>query len=192
MLKRCWSLLKSWVGDAATPPEPFEDPEVLLADAQRALRDRQVRDRERAVHVITEKNRCQQAVKDARGRLDNLDAKVALARKRGDADLAERLQAERPYYETALAEHEIALARALETVERIKLALHENDERLRQKTAEARALKAEWQRLQTDYARFRRETDVPRGPGRGRAATAFILVALAALAFLVGAMRFWV
>lgn len=142
MFKRLITLIKSWFGAGL---EKLEDPEVLLQQAQEDWRAMQAKNRERAVKAITQKNQLQQMVDDTQKTITNLESKAELALKRGERDLALQLLKEKQSYDQTLQLTRAQLEQAIETSEQIKLAIKNEEEKIRQKTAEALALKAQWQ-----------------------------------------------
>jgi phage shock protein A len=149
MLKRLWRYIVALLSGGL---DKMEDPEVLLSQAQREMQEMHARNRERAVQAITQKNNLQQMVDDTQKRVDNLQAKAELALKRGDRDLALQLLKEKQHYETTLTATTASLAQAVETSEAVKNAIRREEERIRQKTAEALALKAQWKNSQIQIA----------------------------------------
>ena len=149
MFKRLWSYLKALFGSGM---DKLEDPEILLSQAQREMTEMHARNRERAVQAITQKNNLQQMVDDQQKMVNNLQAKAELALKRGDRDLALQLLKEKQQYETSLATTKTTLEQAIATSESVKKAIKTEEERIRQKTAEALALKAQWKNSQIQIA----------------------------------------
>jgi phage shock protein A len=145
MFKRLVNLFKSWFGFFL---DKAEDPEMLLASAQEEMRAVHAKNRERAVQAITQKNNLQQMVDDQQKKVDTLQAKAELSLKRGDRDLALQLLKEKQSYEQALQMTRANLEQAIETSEAVKKAIKVEEERIRQKTAEALALKAQWKNAQ--------------------------------------------
>ena len=154
MFKRWWRYVVALVSNNA---KQVEDPEVLLSQAQREMTEMHAHNCERAVQAITQKNNLQQMVDDTQKRVDNLQARAVIARASGDDDTAERLDREREGYETTLTMTRQNLAPAIETVDAVKTAIRREEETIRQKTAEALALKAQWKnrRIQDDLFRQR-------------------------------------
>ncbi len=149
MLKRLWSYLKALFGSGL---DKLEDPDILLSQAQREMTEMHARNRERAVQAITQKNNLQQMVSDTQKRVDNLQAKAELALKRGDRDLALQLLKEKQSYEVSLTTTKASLEQAIEMSESVKTAIKREEEKIRQKTAEALALKAQWKNSQIQIA----------------------------------------
>lgn len=149
MFKRLINLFKSWFGAAI---DTVENPELLLQQAQEEMRAVHAKNRERAVQAITMKNNLQQSVNEQQKTVDNLQAKAESALKRGDRDLALNLLKEKQSYEQSLAMTRTQLEQAIETSEQVKMAIKREEERIRQKTAEALALKAQWKNSQIQIA----------------------------------------
>ena len=149
MLKRFLNLIRSWFGAGI---DKLEDPELLLQQAQQEMRDLHAKNRERAVQAITQKNNLQQMVDDLQKRVDNLQGKAEIALKRGDRDLALQLLKEKQGYEVSLQSTRASLESAIETSEAVKTAIKRQEEQIRQKTAEALALKAQWKNSQIQIA----------------------------------------
>lgn len=149
MLKRFWRYIVALLSGKL---DQLEDPEILLSQAQREMQEMHARNRERAVQAITQKNNLQQMVDDTQKRVDNLQSKAELALKRGDRELALQLLKEKQQYETTLAATKQSLEQAIETSESVKTAIRREEERIRQKTAEALALKAQWKNTQIQNA----------------------------------------
>jgi len=149
MLRRFWNLIKSWFGAGL---DNLEDPELLLNQAQTEMRELHAKNRERAVQAITQKNNLQQIVDDTQKRVDMLQQKAESALKRGDRELALQLLKEKQQFEVTLTATKENLAQAIDTSEQVKVAIKREEEKIRQKTAEALALKAQWKNSQIQIA----------------------------------------
>lgn len=140
-------------------PDDWEDPEALLDWAMWQLTEMHARNRDRMVQAITQKNNLQVMVDDTRKRVDKLQAKADAAQARGDCDIVWQLHREREQYEVTLEMTRQSLAQAIETVDAVKEAIKREEERIRRKTAETLALKAEWRcallTYQVEQARIR-------------------------------------
>lgn len=132
--------------------DQWEDPEVLLSQAQQEMKENQAKNRERAVQAITQKNNLQAEVDKNRKMVDNLQAKAELALKNGDRDLARQLLVEKQQYDTALTTMTASLQSAQESIETIKTAMRHEEERIRTKTAQAMALKTQWKQSQIEIS----------------------------------------
>ena len=149
MFDRIWRYLKGLLGFKL---DQLEDPEILLQQAQQEMRESQIKNRQRAVEAITQKNQLQALVDQTQKTVDNLQAKAEMALKNGDRDLARQLLVEKQQYETTLASTRESLAGALQTTEAVKTAMRREEERIRAKTAEALALKAQWKQSQIEIS----------------------------------------
>ena len=142
---RFWDYCKFWFGFTAPADKSDETPEALLERAQTQMREVQARNRMRAVEAVTAKNNLQQQVKDTQKRVANLTEKADNAEKRGDLEIAQSLRRECARWQKALSEMEKNAAKVASLTEEIKGNIHREEERIRQKTAEALALKSEWE-----------------------------------------------
>ena len=149
MFRRIINVIKSWLGFGL---DNLENPELLLQQAQEEMRAAAARNRERAVQAITQKNNLQQMVDDLQKTVDNLQAKAELALKRGDRDLALQLLKEKQNYEQTLQSTRVQLESAIDTAEQVKVAIKREEEKIREKTAQALALKAQWKNSQIQIA----------------------------------------
>ncbi len=149
MLKRFWNYIKALLSGGL---DTLENPDLLLEQAARDMQEVHARNRERAVQAITQKNNLQQMVDDLQKKTTQLEAKAELAVKRGDKDLALQLLKEKESYSVSLTTTKASLEQAIETSESVKVAIKREEERIRQKTAEALALKAQWKNAQIQNA----------------------------------------
>jgi len=149
MFDRIWRYLKGLLGFKL---DQLEDPEVLLQQAQQEMRESQIKNRQRAVEAITQKNQLQALVDQTQKTVDNLQAKAEMALKNGDRDLARQLLIEKQQYEATLATTKESLDGAIQTTEAVKTAMRREEERIRAKTAEALALKAQWKQSQIEIS----------------------------------------
>ena len=149
MLKRFWNYVKALLSGGL---DTLENPDILLEQAQREMQEVHARNRERAVQAITQKNNLQQMVDDLQKKTNTLQAKAELALKRGDKDLALQLLKEKQSYTTSLETTQASLVQAIETSEQVKVAIKREEERIRQKTAEALSMKAQWKNAQIQNA----------------------------------------
>lgn len=132
-----------------------EDPGVLLQQAQEELRASATRNQERAVQAVTQKNNLEQLVADLRRTVEKLDAKADAAARQGDRSAAERLRREAACFADSLTESEGMLQAAMEVAERVKNAIRCEEEKIRQKTAEALALRSQWHVLKIEQTLVR-------------------------------------
>ncbi len=149
-----WQKLLGDKPGAGQPVEDEFDPTALLEQAQREMAEMHARNRDAAVRAITAKNNLEQMVDDLERKIAVIEAKANLADERGDADLAGRLRLEAASYHTALAETTHSWEQAKATTEKLKAAIKADEERIRQKTAEAMLLKTQWNTMQLQRSLF--------------------------------------
>ena len=142
MFRRFINLIKSWFGYAVGE---LENPELLLQQAQEDMHKMHQENRERAVKAITAKNNLQQQVNDMERKVNDLSTKAELALKRGQRDIALQLLKEKQSYQGSLEGLQTSLQQAIETSEAVKEHIRREEEKIREKTAQSLALKAQWQ-----------------------------------------------
>jgi len=138
MLKRMYRYLRALIFGTL---DKLENPEIILDEAVREMKENQVKNRERAVQAITQKNNLQAMVDREEKVARDLEAKATLALQQGNRELARTLLREKGTRDSSLAQLKASLAKAEETVESIKTAIRREDETIRVKTAEALRLK---------------------------------------------------
>ncbi len=145
--------------------EDMDDPEVLLARAQREMTEMHARNRERAVEAITHKNNLQQMVADTERHIGKLQAQAEDAAQGGFTAEAATLRREIAECEEALQIRREHLKAATEASESVKAAIKREEERIRQKTAEALSLKAQWKTSQVERTLLSALVDANIGEG---------------------------
>lgn len=145
MFKRIWRYLKALITGKL---DKWEDPELIINEAVREMKENQIKNRERAVQAITQKNNLQNLVAQEEKAVRQLEAKAALALQQGNRELARTLLREKQIKEQTLEQLRASLKQAEETSEAVKLAIKREEERIRVKTAEALALKANMKQAQ--------------------------------------------
>jgi phage shock protein A len=145
MFKRIWRYLKALITGKL---DKWEDPELIINEAVREMKENQIKNRERAVQAITQKNNLQNLVAQEEKAVRQLEAKAALALQQGNRELARTLLREKQIKEQTLDQLRASLKQAEETSEAVKLAIKREEERIRVKTAEALALKANMKQAQ--------------------------------------------
>ncbi|MCA1947573.1 MAG: PspA/IM30 family protein [Armatimonadetes bacterium] len=126
----------------------LEDPDIMLDQARREMQENLAANREKAVQAITQKNRLQIMLEDARKRSADLEAKAAMALRQGNRDLARTFIREKANNDAVIASLEQSYQQAVQTVEAVKVAIKRQEEEVRKKTAEALAMKAQWKQAQ--------------------------------------------
>jgi phage shock protein A len=149
MFSRLMKYLRALFGKTM---DQVEDPDVLLAQAQAEMREAQAKNRERAVAAITARNSLQVEVDRTQKMVDGLQAKAEMALKNGDRETARLLLSEKQQYASTLEAMAASLTSANSTIEAVKGAIKHEEERIRQKTAQAMALKTQWKSSQIEIS----------------------------------------
>lgn len=126
----------------------LEDPDIMLDQARKEMQENLVANREKAVQAITQKNRLQSMLEDAKRRSAELESKATMALRQGNRDLARVFIREKANNDSTLTSLEASYQQALQTVETVKLAIKRQEEETKKKTAEALAMKAQWKQAQ--------------------------------------------
>lgn len=128
--------------------DKLEDPEIMLDQAKRDMTQCLLDNREKAVQAIAQKNRLERMVEEAREKSELLERYAEQALKSGNRDLAKSFLAQKATHDKATVGFAEALEGAKEVVESVKVAIKRQEEQVRQKAAEALALKAQWKQAQ--------------------------------------------
>jgi phage shock protein A len=136
-------------------PREKESPEELLDRAKRQMQEEHARNRKRVVQAIEKKNWFLNEVDSLKATIQKLDKKADEARKRQDIELVDQLLKEKQDYVAALQNTDETLARAEEDCEKLKGAVKQEEERIRQKTAEMLALRVQWK--ESEVERYMKE-----------------------------------
>jgi phage shock protein A len=145
MFSRIWRYLKAlFLGKLGE----VEDPEVLLEEAKREMRENLAANRQRAITAVTSKNNLKAMLDEQEKRIANLDAESQMAVKNGDRDLARQVLREKLTLEAGLTGTQASYDQACKVAETVKEAIHRQEEVVRQRTAEALAKKAQWKQSQ--------------------------------------------
>jgi phage shock protein A len=126
----------------------LEDPEIMLDQARRDMQEGLVQNREKAVQAITQKNRLQGMMEEAKKKSAQLESQATMALKQGNRDLARQFIREKANNDAVMTQLEASYNQALQSVEAVKLAIKRQEEEVRKKTAEALAMKAQWKQAQ--------------------------------------------
>lgn len=123
--------------------DELENPQVIIDEAIREMKETQIKNRERAVQAITQKNNLQGLVAQEEREVRNLESKAELALKQGNRELARSLLRQKALHDRTLEQMRVSLKQAEETAQAVKVAIQRDEERVRQKHAEALALKTQ-------------------------------------------------
>ena len=125
-------------------PEESQSLDELLDQAKQRMQETQAHNRERAVAAIEHKNHLRNQVENLEARFDELEAKAGHAERKGEHEVALAFRTEKQGYEKSLSSLRETLAEADDAAEQVKLAIKREEELIREKTAQATALKARW------------------------------------------------
>ena len=145
MFGRIWRYIKAlFLGKL----DELENPEILLQQAAREMRENLAENRQRAVTAITQKNNLKALLEEQQKRVSRLEAQAEMAVKNGDRDLARRVIREKLTFEQTIKDTQASYDQAVEASEAVKVAIRRQEETVRQRTAEALAKKAQWKQAQ--------------------------------------------
>lgn len=128
--------------------DKIEDPEVMLDQARRDMQATLIANKEKAVQAITQKNRLEGMLAEAKKKSAELEKQATLALKQGKRDIAQQMMREKITNDNLVTTLQGSYDQAAQTVEAVKLAIRRQDEEVRKKTAEALAMKAQWKQAQ--------------------------------------------
>lgn len=126
----------------------IEDPDIMLDQARRDMQGALIANREKAVQAITQKNRLQGMLEDSKKRSAALESQATMALKQGDRTMAAQFMREKMNNDAVIAQLQGSYDQAYQTVEQVKVAIKRQEEEVRQKYAQALALKAQWKQAQ--------------------------------------------
>jgi len=144
-LKRAWRYLKALISGKL---DQWEDPEIILTEAVREMKENQIKNRELAVQAITQKNNLQAEVDKEERTVLEFERKATLALQSGNRELAKQFLKEKALHDQTLESMRTNLAHATEAAEKVKIAIRQEEERIRVRTSEALALKANMKQAQ--------------------------------------------
>lgn len=153
------------IGETSTgqPTDDDFDPTALLEQAQREMAEAHARNRERAVHAISMKNQLAQTVADLERKIAALRAKAEVIESRGGTVQAAQIRNEIEEYQTVLITTRESLREAEEVATHVRAAIRSEEERIRQRAAEAMLLKAQWNTMQIQRSLFASLVEVNTG-----------------------------
>ena len=145
MFRRIWRYLRALILGKL---DELENPEVLLQEAAREMRENLAANRQRAVTAITQKNNLKAMLDEQEKRVATLEAQAEMAVKKGDRDLARRVLREKLTFQETIAGTRASYDQAVQASEAVKVAIRRQEEQVRQRTAEALAKRAQWKQAQ--------------------------------------------
>lgn len=145
MFKRIWRYLRALVMGKL---DQWEDPELILNEAVREMKENQIKNRELAVQAITQKNNLQAEVDKEERIVAEMERKATLALQSGNRELAKQFLKEKALHDQTLGSMRQNLVSATEAAEKVKVAIKQEEERIRVRTSEALAMKANMKQAQ--------------------------------------------
>lgn len=143
--KRLWRYLKALLSGKL---DQWEDPEIILNEAVREMKETQIKNRELAVQAITQKNNLQAEVDKEERLVAELERKATVALQGGNREMARQFLKEKALHEQTLTSMRTNLQAATEAAEKVKIAIRQEEERIRVRTSEALAAKANLKQAQ--------------------------------------------
>ncbi len=143
--RRFWRYLKALINGNL---DKWEDPEIIINEAVREMRENQIKNRELAVQAITQKNNLQAEVDKEERLVAEYERKATMALQGGNRELAKQFLKEKALHDQTLQSMRSNLAQASEASEKVKIAIKNEEERIRVRTAEALAMKANMKQAQ--------------------------------------------
>ena len=145
MFKRIWRYLNALINGKL---DEWEDPEIILNQATKEMKENQIKNRELAVQAITQKNNLQAEGEKAERMVAELERRATVAVQAGNRELAKQFLKEKALHDQTLESMRTNLVSATEAAEKVKIAIRNEEERIRRKTAEALAMKANMKQAQ--------------------------------------------
>ncbi len=128
--------------------DEIEDPELMINETLREMKENQIKNRELAVQAITQKNNLQAEVDKLERSVTDLENKATRALQAGNRDLAKTFLREKSIQEQTLGTMRTSLAQASESSEKVKIAIKADEERMKVRAAEALAMKTQMKQAQ--------------------------------------------
>jgi len=128
--------------------DQWENPEVIINEAVREMKENQIKNRELAVQAITQKNNLQAEVDKETRLVAEFERKATLALQGGNRELAKSFLKEKALHDQTLQSMQANLAAATEASEKVKAAIKQEEERVRVRTTEAMVAKTNLKQAQ--------------------------------------------
>jgi phage shock protein A len=138
---RIFRLIKGWL---LIGVEKAEDPEVILAEAQDAMRRELEKAKENAVQAIAARNQLRGVLQEQLNKSAGLEAQARTALRAGEEDLARQLLIEKSTYDKNIEGLQTQLQQAEQASEAVKASIKQMEARVRQRAAQRLALVAGW------------------------------------------------
>lgn len=141
LFSRIWRTIKGWL---LIGVEKAEDPEIILAEAQDAMRQELERAKENAVQAIAARNQLRGVLQQQQNESANLEAKARAALRTGDEELARQILIEKATYDQNIETLKGQLQQAEDASENVKQNIKVMEAQVRQRAAQRLALVAGW------------------------------------------------
>ncbi len=128
--------------------DEMEDPELMINETLREMKENQIKNRELAVQAITQKNNLQAEVDKLERSVTDLENKATRSLQSGNRELAKTFLREKSIQEQTLTTMQTSLAQASEASEKVKIAIKADEERMKIRAAEALAMKTQMKQAQ--------------------------------------------
>jgi len=128
--------------------DKLEDPDIMLDQAKREMTEALLKNKEKAVQAIAQRNMLQAELENQRKRAAAMEIQATTALKGGNRDLARQILREKTSIDASIESLQGTMAQAEQTVEQVKIAIKRQEDEVRKKTADALALKAQWKQAQ--------------------------------------------
>lgn len=132
--------------------DTIEDPEMMIDLARREMQELLMKNKERAVQAVTQRNRLQMMVNQTESQIKQNEAQATRALQMGNEEMAKAFMREQIVNKATLEQLLKALDQADKIVEQVKVAIKNQEAECRKKAAEALALKAQWKGAQVQNA----------------------------------------
>lgn len=142
---RIWRYLKALINGKM---DEWEDPEIILKEAVREMREVAAKNKELAVQAITQKNNLQAEVEKEERLIAELERRATIALQGGNRELAKQFLKEKAMHDQTIENLRTELAKAVDASEKVKIAIRAQEDKIRQRTAESLALKAKLKQAQ--------------------------------------------
>jgi phage shock protein A len=141
LFTRIWRVIKGWL---LIGVEKAEDPEVILAEAQDAMRGELEKAKESAVQAIAARNQLRGVLQDQQNKVAELEARARAALKIGDEETARQFLMEKSTYDQNIETLKVQLEKAEHAAETVKANIKQMEAHVRQRAAQRLALVAGW------------------------------------------------
>jgi phage shock protein A len=148
-MKRFWKWLQALFNLFM---DKVEDPMMMIDQAKRDMQESLVKNRERAVQAITQRNNLAALERNCKAQIERNKAQAAMALKQGNRPLALQFAKEMSVNEAQLGQLQAALAQADTACTNVKKAIERQESEFKKKLAEAAALKAQYKSAEVQNA----------------------------------------